>query len=174
MPDRSGERGTLGNVDSRKRLPHPPAKTAGEEAAIISQAGQKNTVTVATNMAGRGTHISLGDEVQELGGLHVIVTELEASKRIDRQLTGRAARQGQPRSHQFFLSVEDDVLVDQFPKIAQKLADKFSGKIDEKESGRWLNYFKKAQLEIERDRYEKRVATFQHTQLIDETKQLLA
>ena len=139
------------------------ARTVGEEAAIISQAGQKNAVAVATNMAGRGTHISLGDEVEELGGLHVIVTELDASKRIDRQLTGRAARQGQPGSHQFFLSGEDDVLVDQFPKIAQKLADKFSGEIDEKESGRWLNYFKKAQLEIERDRYEKRVATFQHT-----------
>lgn len=80
------------------------------EAQIVAQAGQKGQVTIATNMAGRGTDIVLGEGVSELGGLVIIGTERHESRRIDNQLRGRAGRQGDPGSSQFFLSLEDDLL----------------------------------------------------------------
>lgn len=80
------------------------------EAQIVAQAGQKGQVTIATNMAGRGTDIVLGKEVAELGGLSIIGTERHESRRIDNQLRGRAGRQGDPGSSQFFLSLEDDLM----------------------------------------------------------------
>lgn len=80
------------------------------EAQIVAQAGQKGQVTIATNMAGRGTDIVLGEGVSELGGLTIIGTERHESRRIDNQLRGRAGRQGDPGSSQFFLSLEDDLL----------------------------------------------------------------
>ena len=80
------------------------------EAQIVAQAGQKSQVTIATNMAGRGTDIVLGEGVSELGGLAIIGTERHESRRIDNQLRGRAGRQGDPGSSQFFLSLEDDLL----------------------------------------------------------------
>jgi preprotein translocase subunit SecA len=86
------------------------AKQDEDEAAVVAQAGERGAVTVATNMAGRGTDIKLGDGVAELGGLHVICTELHESARIDRQLTGRSARQGDPGSFRRFLSLEDEIL----------------------------------------------------------------
>ncbi|MFN4242852.1 MAG: hypothetical protein ACK4PI_06395 [Tepidisphaerales bacterium] len=92
-------------------LPHRVLNAAqnAEEAAIIAEAGQRGRITVATNMAGRGTDILLGDGVAELGGLHVISTEPNTSYRIDRQLYGRAARQGDPGCAQLFCSAEDDL-----------------------------------------------------------------
>jgi len=86
------------------------AKNNEREAEIIALAGQKSAVTLATNIAGRGTDIMLGDGVKELGGLHVIGTERHESRRIDNQLRGRAGRQGDPGSSQFFVSVEDDLM----------------------------------------------------------------
>ena len=87
------------------------AKNHEQEAKIISQAGEKNAVTIATNMAGRGVDIVLGgDEVKKLGGLHVIGTERHEARRIDDQLRGRAGRQGDPGSSQFFVSLEDDLM----------------------------------------------------------------
>lgn len=80
------------------------------ESQIVAQAGQKGQVTIATNMAGRGTDIVLGEGVSELGGLAIIGTERHESRRIDNQLRGRAGRQGDPGSSQFFLSLEDDLL----------------------------------------------------------------
>jgi preprotein translocase subunit SecA len=80
-----------------------------EEAAIIAQAGEQGRITIATNMAGRGTDIQLGPLVAEIGGLHVILTERHESRRIDRQLMGRAARQGDPGSAQAFVSLEDEL-----------------------------------------------------------------
>ncbi|SHI97778.1 preprotein translocase subunit SecA [Propionispora hippei] len=80
------------------------------EAQIIAQAGQRNAVTIATNMAGRGTDIVLGEGVPELGGLHIIGTERHESRRIDNQLRGRAGRQGDPGSSRFYLSLEDDLM----------------------------------------------------------------
>jgi preprotein translocase subunit SecA len=86
------------------------AKYHEKEAEIVSLAGQKNAVTIATNMAGRGTDIVLGDGVKELGGLHIIGTERHESRRIDNQLRGRSGRQGDPGSTQFYLSLEDELV----------------------------------------------------------------
>jgi preprotein translocase subunit SecA len=80
-----------------------------EEAAIVAEAGGRGWITIATNMAGRGTDIALGPGVPALGGLHVVLTERHESRRIDRQLMGRAARQGDPGSAQAFVSLEDEL-----------------------------------------------------------------
>ena len=85
------------------------AKTEEDEAEIIAKAGQKKQVMLATNMAGRGTDILLGNDVKELGGLHIIGTERHESRRIDMQLRGRSGRQGDPGSTQFIISLEDDL-----------------------------------------------------------------
>ena len=96
----------------RRGIPHNVlnAKYHEKEAEIISGAGQYGAVTIATNMAGRGTDIVLGEGVPELGGLHIIGTERHESRRIDNQLRGRCARQGDPGSSKFFLSLEDDLM----------------------------------------------------------------
>ena len=86
------------------------AKYHQQEAEIVARAGQRGSVTIATNMAGRGTDIKLGPGIADLGGLHVIGTERHESRRIDRQLRGRCARQGDPGSSHFFISLEDDLM----------------------------------------------------------------
>src|SRR5699024_4573033 len=86
------------------------AKNHFKEAQIIMNAGQRGAVTIATNMAGRGTDIKLGEGVRELGGLCVIGTERHESRRIDNQLRGRSGRQGDPGESQFYLSLEDDLM----------------------------------------------------------------
>src|SRR5258705_9704763 len=86
------------------------AKYHQEEAEIVARAGQRSAVTIATNMAGRGTDIKLGSGVPEAGGVHVIGTERHEARRIDRQLRGRCARQGDPGSSHFFISLEDDLM----------------------------------------------------------------
>ncbi len=91
-----------------------------EEAAIVHLAGERHTITVATNMAGRGTDIRLGQGVAAAGGLHVILTELHDSARIDRQLCGRAGRQGDPGSTRLFASLEDDLAERFLPKIVRR------------------------------------------------------
>ena len=98
---------------SKKKIPHEVlnAKNNAREAEIIAKAGQKGAVTIATNMAGRGTDIKLGEGVAELGGLCVIGTERHESRRIDNQLRGRSGRQGDPGYTQFYLSFEDDLMV---------------------------------------------------------------
>ena len=102
----------LSHMLDQANIPHSVlnAKYHEREAAIVALAGQKGAVTIATNMAGRGTDISLGEGVAELGGLAIIGTERHESRRIDNQLRGRAGRQGDPGSSQFFLSLEDDLL----------------------------------------------------------------
>ena len=93
-------------------IPHSVlnAKQHAREAEIVAQAGQKGHVTIATNMAGRGTDIVLGESVLELGGLHILGTERHESRRIDNQLRGRSGRQGDPGSSRFYLSLEDDLM----------------------------------------------------------------
>ncbi|MBI2560311.1 MAG: preprotein translocase subunit SecA [Planctomycetes bacterium] len=86
------------------------AKQHAREAVIVSKAGQMNTVTIATNMAGRGTDIVLGEGVAKLGGLHIVGTERHEARRIDNQLRGRAGRQGDPGSSRFYVSLEDDLM----------------------------------------------------------------
>lgn len=96
----------------RKNIPHHVlnAKFHEREAEIVALAGQKGTVTIATNMAGRGTDIKLGEGVVDLGGLHIVGTERHDSRRIDNQLRGRSGRQGDQGSSRFFLSLEDDLM----------------------------------------------------------------
>jgi preprotein translocase subunit SecA len=96
----------------RRGVPHAVlnAKQHEREAVIVAEAGQPGKVTIATNMAGRGTDILLGGGVAANGGLHVIGTERHESRRIDNQLRGRAGRQGDPGSSQFFLSLQDDLM----------------------------------------------------------------
>ncbi len=102
----------LSRLLRRYEVPHNVlnARYHEKEAEIISKAGQKFSVTISTNMAGRGTDIVLGEGVTELGGLHVIGTERHESRRIDNQLRGRAGRQGDPGSSRFFISLEDDLM----------------------------------------------------------------
>ncbi len=96
----------------KEKIPHEVlnAKQHDREAEIVAEAGQKGRVTIATNMAGRGTDIKLGEGVAELGGLHILGTSRHDSRRIDNQLRGRSGRQGDPGSSRFFLSLEDDLL----------------------------------------------------------------
>ncbi|MFA5085809.1 MAG: preprotein translocase subunit SecA, partial [Candidatus Omnitrophota bacterium] len=102
----------LSNLLKRMSVPHHVlnAKYHEMEAEIIAKAGQKYAVTIATNMAGRGTDIVLGEEVAALGGLHVLGTERHEARRIDNQLRGRSGRQGDPGSSRFYLSLEDDLM----------------------------------------------------------------
>ncbi|HRR28989.1 MAG TPA: preprotein translocase subunit SecA, partial [Victivallales bacterium] len=102
----------LSRMLKMERIPHNVlnAKNHQFEADIVARAGQKGAVTVATNMAGRGTDIKLGPGVAELGGLHVIGSERHDSRRIDRQLRGRCARQGDPGSSRFYVSLEDNLM----------------------------------------------------------------
>lgn len=102
----------LSRMLDKEGIPHVVlnAKNHAKEAEIVAQAGQKGAVTIATNMAGRGTDIKLGEGVKELGGLKVIGTERAVNRRIDNQLIGRAGRQGDPGVSQFYLSFDDDLL----------------------------------------------------------------
>ena len=104
-------------------LPHEVlnARQDESEARIISEAGQKGKITIATNMAGRGTDILLADGVNELGGLHVIGTELHDAGRIDRQLFGRCGRHGDNGSCELFISLEDELIKNHGSLIARKL-----------------------------------------------------
>jgi preprotein translocase subunit SecA len=103
---------TISRMLKRKTVPHNVlnAKQHQREAEIVAHAGLPSMVTIATNMAGRGTDIKLGPGVRDAGGLHIVGTERHEARRIDRQLRGRAGRQGDPGSSQFFLSLEDDLM----------------------------------------------------------------
>jgi preprotein translocase subunit SecA len=103
------------------------ARQDQQEAEIIADAGQPSIITIATNMAGRGTDISLGDTVRDAGGLHIIITELHESARLDRQLVGRAGRQGDPGSYEIVASLEDEVLIRNIPRIAARLGQMREG-----------------------------------------------
>ena len=102
----------MSHVLKKNGIPHVVlnAKFHEKEAEIVANAGQKGAVTIATNMAGRGTDIKLGEGVEELGGLYIVGTERHESRRIDNQLRGRSGRQGDPGASKFFLSLEDDLM----------------------------------------------------------------
>ncbi|MEO8169006.1 MAG: SEC-C metal-binding domain-containing protein, partial [bacterium] len=103
---------TLSRMLKRKNVPHNVlnAKQHQREAEVVSHAGNPGAITIATNMAGRGTDIKLGPGVRDAGGLHIVGTERHEARRIDRQLRGRAGRQGDPGSSMFYLSLEDDLM----------------------------------------------------------------
>ena len=102
----------LSKMLSKEKLIHSVlnAKYHQQEAEIVARAGQRGSITIATNMAGRGTDIKLGPGIADLGGLHVLATERHEARRIDRQLRGRCSRQGDPGSSHFFVSLEDDLM----------------------------------------------------------------
>jgi len=128
-----------------------------EEAEIVAKAGQLGKVTVSTNMAGRGTDIRLGEGVEELGGLHVICTEMHESARIDRQLIGRCGRQGDPGSYRQYLSLDDELLLTGFgPKRAKRLKNK--GEETEKRFDSTERLFVKAQKKVEKKHFRQRKA----------------
>jgi preprotein translocase subunit SecA len=113
-------------------LPHVVlnARHIEKEAEIVAEAGQRGRITVSTNMAGRGTDIKLGEGVKDLGGLHVVCTELHDSARIDRQLIGRCGRQGDPGTWRQFLALDDDILVMGYgPKRAARIAASLKGRL---------------------------------------------
>lgn len=125
------------------------ARHIASEAEIVAQAGQPGRVTVATNMAGRGTDIKLGEGVAEKGGLHVICTEMHNSNRIDRQLIGRSGRQGDPGTARQFLSLDDEILRSAFgPRKAQKFLTRRNQSHDHLQ--RLEGLFRRAQAKIER------------------------
>jgi preprotein translocase subunit SecA len=113
----------LGNLLGDAGLPHLVlnARQDREEAEIVAQAGQAGRITVATNMAGRGTDIRLAPGVAEAGGLHVLATSRHEARRIDRQLSGRGGRQGDPGSFQTIMSLQDDLIVESIGKGLARL-----------------------------------------------------
>ena len=141
----------------REKIPHSVlnAKHHLQEAEIVSNAGKKGGVTVATNMAGRGTDIKLGEGVKDLGGLYVIATERHQSRRIDRQLRGRCSRQGDPGNSVFFVSFEDELMV-RFGAAERmtKMMDRFGLEEGQELEHQWLNKsVENAQKKVEERNY---------------------
>lgn len=137
------------------------AKNHEIEAQIVSLAGQQGKVTVATNMAGRGTDIKLFEGVSERGGLHVIGTERHESRRIDRQLAGRCARQGDPGHCQFFVSLEDEIIEAFGEKPAKRIRARYKGR-GELTSGPMRNLILRAQAKKERQHFRDRKLLMQY------------
>jgi preprotein translocase subunit SecA len=139
------------------------ARHVAKEAEIVAQAGQSGKVTVATNMAGRGTDIRLGPGVTELGGLHVICTELHESQRIDRQLIGRCGRQGDPGTYRQFLALDDEILVVGFgPKKGKKLKERGESLAGRGPLSGFESLFYTAQKKVERRHFRDRKVLLYH------------
>ena len=132
------------------------ARQDANEAEIVGQAGQLGRVTVATNMAGRGTDIKLGPGVADNGGLHVIGTERHEAERIDRQLAGRAGRQGDPGTAQFFISLDDGVL-EGLGQRKQKSLEELGRSGSNRPWSMFRGLFRKAQRKIEKKHYRQRL-----------------
>ncbi len=158
------------------RIPHEVlnAKNHAREAEIVSMAGHKGAVTIATNMAGRGTDIKLGPGVVELGGLHVLGSERHESRRIDRQLRGRCSRQGDPGSSQFFISLEDQLM-----RLfgSQKLSGimlRLGLKEGEVMEHRWLNKsVETAQRRVEQQHYAVRKRTLEYDDVMNKQRSIV-
>lgn len=130
------------------------AKLHAKEAEIVAEAGKAGTVTIATNMAGRGTDIKLGPGVKEAGGLAIIGTERHESRRVDRQLRGRAGRQGDPGSSQFFVSLEDDLMRLFGSERIARMMDKWGAKEGEVLQHSWLTgTIERAQKKVEENNF---------------------
>jgi preprotein translocase subunit SecA len=154
----------LSRMLKRAKIPHSVlnAKYHAQEAEIVSRAGQPGAVTIATNMAGRGTDIKLGQGVVDLGGLYVIGTERHTSRRIDRQLRGRCARQGDPGKSRFFLSLEDELMRLYSKGSAGKLLES-SFEEGQPLEHRWLNpMIERAQKTVEQHHYSIRKRLLQY------------
>lgn len=149
------------------------AKSNQAEAEIIKLAGQKYAVTVATNMAGRGTDIKLTQEVRDLGGLCVIGTERHDNRRIDNQLRGRSGRQGEPGYSRFYISLEDELLVRRGGEQIKKLLKKLKVDAAPIESKMLSRYIESAQLQVEGNNYDDRLKVLQYDNVIAEQRRII-
>ena len=147
------------------------AKQNDSEAEIIKQAGQRGSVTIATNMAGRGTDIKLGEGVRELGGLAVIGTERHESRRIDNQLRGRSGRQGDPGYSRFYLSLEDELMV----RFGADRLQKIMGKDDDTplESRMVSRSVESAQKRVEGNNYDSRKQVLQYDDVLRKQREIM-
>ena len=144
------------------------------EAQIVAQAGQKGQVTIATNMAGRGTDIVLGDEVADLGGLAILGTERHESRRIDNQLRGRAGRQGDKGSSQFFLSLEDDLMRIFGGDNIKKFMEKMGLEEDEEiKSGMVSSAIQKAQKRVEERNFDIRKYVLEYDDVMNQQRKVV-
>jgi preprotein translocase subunit SecA len=150
------------------------AKYHQQEAEIVARAGQRSAVTIATNMAGRGTDIKLGQGVSELGGLHVLATERHESRRIDRQLRGRCARQGDPGSSHFFISLEDDLMrlfgADRIVKMMERMGLEENQELEHP----LLNHsVQSAQKKVEQHNFEIRKRTLEYDDVMNKQREVI-
>ncbi len=167
----------LSRMLKREKIPHNVlnAKYHMQEADIVARAGQPGTVTISTNMAGRGTDIKLGEGVAAVGGLYVIGTERHESRRIDRQLRGRCARQGDPGMSRFYVSFEDDLMrnfgaADRMTKIMER----FGMKEGEELEHPWLNKsVETAQKRVEQRNYLMRKRTLEFDDVMNKQREVV-
>ncbi len=166
----------LHEMMKKEKIPHSVlnAKHHESEALIITDAGRKGAVTVATNMAGRGVDIKIDDEVRELGGLYIIGTERHESRRIDNQLRGRSGRQGDPGVSQFYLSLEDNLLrifgSDKIKNIMERLGIEEGEHI---ESGMVTRAVENAQKKVETMHYESRKHILEYDDIANEQRKVI-
>jgi preprotein translocase subunit SecA len=150
------------------------AKYHQQEAEIISRAGQRGSVTIATNMAGRGTDIKLGPGVPDLGGLHVLATERHEARRIDRQLRGRCARQGDPGSSHFFISLEDDLMrlfgSDKIVKYMEKMGLEENQELEHPLLNRSIG---QAQKRVEGHNFQQRKRTLEYDDVMNKQREVI-
>jgi preprotein translocase subunit SecA len=150
------------------------AKYHQQEAEIVSRAGQRGALTIATNMAGRGTDIKLGEGIAALGGLHVIGTERHESRRIDRQLRGRCARQGDPGSSHFFISLEDDLMrlfgSDKIVKVMERVGLEEG---QELEHGVLDMSIGSAQKRVEQHNFQRRKRTLEYDDVMNKQREVI-
>ena len=166
----------LGKMLKRQKIDHTilNAKYHQAEADIVENAGQKGAVTIATNMAGRGTDIVLGDTVEALGGLHVIGSARHDSRRIDRQLRGRCARQGDNGSSRFYISLEDDLMRIFGGDKITRLLERFGFEDGEEISGGLLTRtIENAQRRVEQEHYGHRKRTLQYDDVMNKQREVI-
>ena len=149
------------------------AKNHYREAQIIMNAGQRGAVTIATNMAGRGTDIKLGEGVRELGGLCVIGTERHESRRIDNQLRGRSGRQGDPGESQFYLSLEDDLMKRFGSERLKGVFERLNMSDEAIESRMLTRQVEAAQKRVEGNNYDTRKQVLQYDDVMREQREII-
>ena len=149
------------------------AKNHYREAQIIMNAGQRGAITIATNMAGRGTDIKLGEGVRELGGLCVIGTERHESRRIDNQLRGRSGRQGDPGESQFYLSLEDDLMKRFGSERLKTVFERFNMSDEAIESRMLTRQVEAAQKRVEGNNYDTRKQVLQYDDVMREQREII-
>ncbi len=150
------------------------AKYHQQEAEIVSRAGQRGAITIATNMAGRGTDIKLGEGVAAVGGLHVLGTERHESRRIDRQLRGRCSRQGDPGSSHFFISLEDDLMrlfgSDRIVKLMERMGLEEG---EELKHGLLNRSIQQAQKRVEGHNFQQRKRTLEYDDVMNKQREVI-